>query len=556
VAQLELVLMLLSACVALRAVGEHFAVPHPTLLVLGGALVALAPGLPRPALDPDVIFLLFVPPLLYRASSTAPLREFRRQFWPIFQLSVPLVLGTMVAVAAAAHAFLPGYTWPAAFVLGAIVSAPDPVAAMAVIRPLRVPAAVTAVLEGEGIFNDATALTAYRMAVAAAVTGTFSLARAGTELAWSAVLGLAVGLLVGWGALAIRRRVQDLPLFDNSISLLTPFAAYLPATALGASGVLAVVAAGIYVGRQLAKARAPATRIQADATWALVIFLFESLAFILIGLELPHLVRDTGRDSLGPWLGFSALITLVVIFVRIVWLLPAGVHARRTLPRGRRGLQSRRQIALVAWTGVRGVDSVVIALALPAITAAGALFPARGLTIFITFGVVFATLVLQGLTVKPLVRLLGLDGDNEPAREEAHARQVLAKAGLRRLEELAGLSSSSTEILEHFRQRQRRLVELWSRREELLRDESIAHLSANDGDGGAIEAHSPAYRRLRAAMIAAERHAAVELCEGGLIGTELLRRLQRDLDLETIVLGDAAHDRQDPEPRQQDAVFR
>ena len=152
-AHVELVLILLSACVALRAAGERFAVPHPALLVLGGALVALAPGLPRPALDPDVIFLLFVPPLLYRASSTAPLREFRRQFWPIFQLSVPLVLVTMVAVAAAAHALLPGYTWPAAFVLGAIVSAPDPVAAMAVIRPLRVPAAVTAVLERRGDFQ-------------------------------------------------------------------------------------------------------------------------------------------------------------------------------------------------------------------------------------------------------------------------------------------------------------------------------------------------------------------------------------------------------------------
>jgi len=548
--------MLLSACVALRAVGERFAVPHPTLLVLGGALVALAPGLPRPALDPDVIFLLFVPPLLYRASSTAPLREFRRQFWPIFQLSVPLVLVTMVAVAAAAHALLPGYTWPAAFVLGAIVSAPDPVAAMAVTRPLRVPAAVTAVLEGEGIFNDATALIAYRMAVAAVLTGSFSLARAGTELAWSAVLGLAVGLLVGWGALAIRQRVQDFPLLDNSLSLLTPFAAYLPATALGASGVLAVVSAGIYVGRQLAKARAPATRIQADATWALVTFLLESLAFILIGLELPHLVRDTGRDSLGSWLGFSALITLVVIFVRIVWLLPTGVYARRMLARGRRGLQSRRQIALVAWTGVRGVDSVVIALALPVITAAGVPFPARGLTIFITFGVVFATLVLQGLTFKPLVRLLGLDGDKESAREEAHARQVLATAGLRRLEEFADSSGSSPELVEHFRQRQRGLVELWNRREQLLWGKSIPHPSADDGDGAHTGAHSPAYRHLRAAMIAAERHAAVELCEAGVIGTDLLRRVQRDLDLETILLVDAALDREELEPLQRETASR
>ena len=392
------------------------------------------------------------------------------------------------------------------------------------------------------------------MAVAAVLTGTFSLARAGTELAWSAVLGLAVGLLVGWGALAIRQRVQDFPLLDNSLSLLTPFAAYLPATALGASGVLAVVSAGIYVGRQLAKARAPATRIQADATWALVIFLLESLAFILIGLELPHLVRDTGRDSLGSWLGFSALITLVVIFVRIVWLLPTGVYARRMLARGRRGLQSRRQIALVAWTGVRGVDSVVIALALPVITAAGAPFPARGLTIFITFGVVFATLVLQGLTFKPLVRLLGLDGDKESAREEAHARQVLATAGLRRLEEFADWSGGSPELVEHFRQRQRGLVELWNRREQLLWGKSIPHPSADDGDGAHTGAHSPAYRHLRAAMIAAERHAAVELCEAGVIGTDLLRRVQRDLDLETILLLDAAFDREELEPMQREAA--
>src|SRR3954468_11534161 len=324
---IDVVLLLLTACVALQVLAARLAVPHPSLLVLGGAALALVPGLPRPGLAPGVIFLIFVPPLLYRASVRAPLREFRRQCWPILQLSVPLVLVTMVAVALVAHELIPAFPWSAGLVLGAIVSAPAAVAAMAVMRPLRVAPAVAAVLEGEGMFNDATSLVAYRIAVAAAVTGAFSLGEAASEFAWSAALGVALGLLVGWVALAIRRRVQDLLLVDNSISLLTPFAAYLPANALGASGVLAVISAGIYVGRHMAKALSPATRIQAAATWSLVTFILESLVFILVGLDLPHLVQETGREVLGRWLGFSALITLAVIFVRMAWVWPAGPYS-------------------------------------------------------------------------------------------------------------------------------------------------------------------------------------------------------------------------------------
>jgi CPA1 family monovalent cation:H+ antiporter len=537
---IDLVLVLLTTCVALQVLAARFAVPHPSLLVLGGAAIALVPGLPRPGLDPGVIFLIFVPPLLYRASVRAPLREFRRQCWPILQLSVPLVLVTMVAVALAAHELMPGFPWSTALVLGAIVSAPDAVAAMAVMHPLRVPPAAAAVLEGEGMFNDTTALIAYRMAVAAAVTGAFSLGEAAGDFAWSATLGVALGLLVGWGVLAIRRRVQDLPLVDNSISLLTPFAAYLPANALGASGVLAVVSAGLYVGRHRAKALSPATRIQADATWSLVSFILEGLAFILVGLDLPHLVLETGRYALGRWLGFSALITLVVILVRMAWLWPAGAYARRALPDRHQCFHSPRQIALVAWAGIRGAESVATALAIPHATASGAAFPERGLIIFATFGVVFATLVLQGFTLKPLVRLLGLDGDTEPAREEAHARQVLAMAGLSRLEELEGVDGGPPETVDDLRRRHHHRARRWAAREQQLGGEPIIPPHAGDVDDGFSEMPSLDHRRLRVAMIEAERQAAVRLSEDGVIGAIVLRRIERDLDLEAMLLQHSA----------------
>jgi CPA1 family monovalent cation:H+ antiporter len=464
-----------------------------------------------------------------------------QQFWPIFYLSVPLVLITMAAVAVTAHALSPQFTWPAAFVLGAIVAPPDPVAAVAVLRPLRAPAALSAVLEGEGMFNDATALVAYRMAVAAVVTGLFSLGHAAAEFAWSGALGVVVGLVVAWGVLAIRRQIQGLPLVDNSISLLTPFAAYVPADALGGSGVLAVVAAGLYVGQHLATSLSPAARVQTATTWGMVAFILENLVFILIGLELPHLIHDTQARSLGEWLGLGAAISLVAILVRLAMVLPSP-FAWRALTPIRAGQRDLRNVVLVGWTGVRGAESVVIALALPQLTAAGTPFPARSLIVFITFGVVFATLVLQGLTIGPLTRRLGLQGDIRSEQEEAHARHVVASAGLERLEELAARNGNFTEMADEIRRRHERRARRWEARERHLGRGLIGQHDPNPGNDGGGEAQSLSYRRLRGAMLDAERRAVVELRDRGVIGAEVLRRLERDLDLEAMLLGELAPD--------------
>jgi Na+/H+ antiporter len=546
VAELELILVLLAAAVAVQVLAARFGIPQPALLVVGGAVLALVPGLPRPDLDPQVIFLVFVPPLLYQASIRAPLRELGQQFWPILHLSVPLVLLTMVVVAITAHALSPEVTWPAAFVLGAIVAPPDPVAAIAVMRPLRAPAALSAVLEGEGMFNDATALVAYRIGVAAAVTGGFSLRHAAAEFAWSGALGVLVGLLVARGALAMRRQVRHLPLVDSSISLLTPFAAYVPADALGGSGVLAVVAAGLHVGQHLATALSPAARVQTTTTWGMVGFILENLVFILIGLELPHLIRETQPGSLSAWLGFGAVVSLVVILVRLATVLP-GPFLWRALTRDRAARHDLRNVALVGWVGMRGADSVVIALALPHLTAAGGAFPARGLIIFITFVVVFATLVLQGLSIGPLTRWFGLQGDTQSDREEAHARHVVAAEGLRRLEELAENRGSSPGAFDELRHRHNRRIRRWAAREQQLGGELIGphdpHDPNRDGDDGS-ESTPFGYRRLRAAMIDAERDAVVELRDRGVIGADVLRRIERDLDLEAMLLEEPAVEEQ------------
>ena len=535
---LELAVVLLAAAAALRIVAGRLNIPHPILLVFGGLALAAIPGLPRIGLEPETLFLLFVPPLLYLTAFTTSLRDFRAQLGPIARYGTVVVLLTMAAVAAVAHALLPEITWPAAFVLGAIVSPPDPVAAVAVMRKLGAPRRIMTLLEGEGLVNDATALVAYRIGVAAVVTGAFSPGRAALQLLVTGAGGAALGLGIGWLIGQVRRRTPKFPIVENTISLLTPFLAYIPADWLGLSGVLAVVAVGLYLGQQGPRIVSAATRVQAESMWSMIQFLLESFIFMLVGLELPYVLHALQSHTLAELAGYGAVVALAAIFVRLVYTFAAVLLLR--IARRRRGHPAEpswQEATFIGWTAMRGGDSLVIALALPFSTAAGQPFPARELIIFLTFAVIFDTLVLQGLTLKPLLRWLGLRDGGELDDEEAHARRVAAEVGLRRLDEEGRRDGVDPEVVGYLRKKYAGRVDRWSARDrEAHGADDPEHRDLADRDGSGAERDATGYRRLRSAMIDAERRAIIDLRDQGAIGDEVLRRVQRDLDLETMLL--------------------
>jgi CPA1 family monovalent cation:H+ antiporter len=548
-AGIELVLLLLAVSAVLRLVARRVGVPHPVLLAIGGLLLALVPGLPRVAIAPDVLFLIFVPPLLYLGARMLSLRDFRHELGAILRLAVGMVLVSTVAVALVAHALDPAFTWAAAFALGAIVAPPDAVAALTVTRTLGGPRALTNILEGEGLLNDATALVMFRIAVAAAVTGTFSLQAAAPALALAGGGGIAIGLAIGVAARwAVRLGASaSVPVVTNTFALLTPFASYLAADLLGASGVIAVATTGIYAGRQLPRLLDPETRLQNEAMWSVVSFLLESLIFILIGLELPAVTRALASVPLGTLLREAALITLCVILVRFAWVWPSAyiprALARRVLHRDTPSYPWR-QVLFIGWSGMRGGDSLVIALSLPFVTNAGAPFPARGQIVFITFVVIFVTLVVQGASVGPLLRWLRLRPDRRAGDEEAHARLVAVEAGLRALDdEAVSRSPQFPEVVRYLRRRHRQRARRWAAREQ-RRFHGRPHDGAHDHtvvapshqSGVLDEQRSTEYRRLRSRMIQAEQRAVVTLRDQDVIGDDVLRRIQHDLDLESMLL--------------------
>jgi Na+/H+ antiporter len=541
---IELAVLLLAAAAGLRVLAGMLDLPHPVLLVLCGLALAAIPGLPQIGIEPDTLFLIFIPPLLYLTAFTTSLRDFKAQLGPIARYGTLVVLLTMGAVAAVAHALLPEITWPAAFVLGAIVSPPDPVAAVAVMRRLGAPRAIVTLLEGEGLVNDATALVAYRIGVAAAVTGVFSPGRAAIQLLVTGAGGAAVGLGIGWLIAQVRRRTPKFPIVENTISLLTPFLAYIPADWLGLSGVLAVVAVGLYLGRLGPRIISAATRVQAESMWSMIQFLLESFIFMLVGLELPFVLRALRSHTLIQLIGYGAVIALTAIVVRLIYTFVAVLLLRVGRRRvGKPGQPSWQQATFIGWTAMRGGDSLVIALALPLTTAAGWPFPARELIIFLTFAVIFDTLVLQGLTLKPLLRWLRLKDDGELDNEEAHARRIAAEVGLRQLDEEGRRDEVDPAVVRYLRRKYAGRVDQWSARDRKVHgaeDAQHRDLAGRDGTGAEREAIN--YRKLRSAMIGAERRAIVNLRDDGEIGDEVLRRIQRDLDLETMLLESAEDD--------------
>jgi CPA1 family monovalent cation:H+ antiporter len=540
----ELVVIMLAVSAALRLVARRLRVPHVVLLVLAGLVLVFIPGLPRVELEPDTLFLVFVPPLLYWAALNSSLRDFRAQAWPILRYGTLVVLLTIVVVAVVAHALTPEFSWAAAFTLGAIVSPPDPVAAIAVMRTVGAQRALTTILEGEGLVNDAAALIAYRVAVGAAVTGSFSPGHAAFGFILAGTGGVAVGLAIGWLLGEVGRHIRGAPVVENTVSLLTPFLAYLPAEWLGLSGVLSVVAVGLYFGRQGPRSVPAATRVQAESMWVMVQFVLESLIFLLVGLELPHILRTISVHSLSTLLFYGAVITLTVIGVRFVYTLAAASLIRWSHGGTREaGTPSWAQAVFLGFAGMRGGESLVIALAVPIATAAGDPFPARGLIIFITFTVILATLVLQGPTLAPLIRWLGLREGEQSIDEEAHARRVVAEAGLQRLRKEAGRDGVDRATAGYLEATYRRRVERWGARDRTRHgQEDEDHASLAGIDGTRAELVATAHRMLRAAMIDDEREALVRLRDQGVIGDDVLRRVQRDLDLETMLLESAADD--------------
>ncbi len=421
----ELVVGLLAVAVALGVLANRVRVAYPIMLVLGGLLISLQPGAPPFDLDPQVVFLLFLPPLLYAGAFRTEWPDFRAQLRAITLLAVGLVLFSTAAVAAVAH-YAVGMSWPTAFVLGAIVSPPDAVAAMAITQRLRVPKIITTLLEGESLVNDASALVVLRLAVAAVAAGAFSLAEAGAQFLVVSLGGVAVGLLGAVAAVRVLRWLDRTDLADNktfiTATLLVPFAVYLPAERLHVSGVLAAVTAGFWVGNRCEDAFRRESYEESRAVWEWVEFLLNSLVFILIGFELRDML-DTfeGRFTFPELLGHAAVVTGAVVLTRLLWVFP-GAYVPRWLDRKLLGVPTPyppwRWVAVVGWTGMRGVVSLAAALALPERTADGRPFPDRDLIQFLTFGVIFATLVGQGLTLPLVIRGLGVEPPPGEAGED------------------------------------------------------------------------------------------------------------------------------------------
>jgi len=521
---IEAVILLLVAVLALTALARNLLVPYPILLVLGGLAISLVPGVPPVPLEPDWVFLVFLPPILWSAAYFTSLRDFRFNLRPISLLAVGLVLATTAAIAVAARWLVPGLGWPAAIALGAIVSPPDAVAATAVGRRLPIPRRVAVVLEGESLVNDASALVLYRAAVAAAVTGEFVLRHTLLQFVLAAAGGVAIGLLVGALARWVLKATPDS--FTATVAtLLAPYAAWVAGEHLHVSAVLACVAGGLYIRQYFSEAVAPVTRIQSRAVWEVLVFGLNGVIFILIGLQLAAIRESIAPGELVPLVVRGLVISALAIAVRLIWVPLAAIVPRALIPglRRRDPMPPWSSLFLLGWTGMRGIVSLAAALALPLRTATGAPFPHRREIVVLAFVVILVTLVVQGLTLAPLIRRLRLPEDLTLAEEEHCAREASAAAAL---DELARLRGEPWVVPAHADQLHVRYTQ--------RRDHSSAVMP---GHGDATVQAAAAFRRLRHAMLTAERRTLVELRDRGEISDEVLHRLEQELDADAVRIG-------------------
>ncbi|MFL5779806.1 MAG: Na+/H+ antiporter [Thermoleophilaceae bacterium] len=509
------IILLLTATTVLAGIASRTGVPYPIVLVLGGLVLGIAPG-PTPNLDPDLILVLFLPPLVYAPAFNASIDEVRASAWPIVELATGLVLLTGLAVALVAH-HVAGLPWEVAAVLGAILGPTDPIAATSVVRRIGAPERLVTILEGESLVNDGTAITIYAIAVHTVAHGGFSALNAVGSFFLDVAGGAAIGLVVAWALVHARRRIDD-PGAELAISLLIPFGAYVPAQEIGWSGVIAAVAAGLYAGARAVDVTAADTRLQLRAFWDLLVFLLNALLFLLIGLQLPHIVDGLEGGVTATLVGQVFAVTAAISAIRMLWMftVPAVLGLFRSGSDTDRPEERRAARFVLGWSAMRGGLSLALALALP-LTVMGHGFQDRSTIVFLTYGVVLLTLVVPGVTLGPLVKRVGLERGRELRRHLAEARASLAHAALARIEELA----ARDEVDDDSADRLRTVYET-----RLSRLTGALH----DDPGG--HANADLARKLRHAVVAAQREELDDLRGRREFPAEVLLEVEHELDLD------------------------
>ena len=506
-ALLQVLLFLLQCALVLGWLSRRVNVAYPIALVVGGSLLGFVPGLPQLAFDPQFLLVLVLPPILYQAALLTSWRDFKANIKPIGLLAIGLVIATTLAVGSALKMLFPEMPWAVAFVFGAIVSPPDAVAATAVLSRYNIPHRVVVVLEGESLVNDASGLVLYKFAVAAVLTGAFSLMDASVQFLLVAAGGTAIGMLIAWVFVQLHRHIGD-PFIEVLVSMSIPFTAYIAAESVHLSGVLAVVAAGLFRGRYAPQMVSAEMRILARSAWNILVFLLNSLIFILIGLQLSGITARLGNYPAEQLALASITVSAVAILVRFLWVYPAALLPRfagNAPPPG-------GQVFIVSWCGMRGIVSLAAALALPLETHGGEGFPYRDLLIFLTFVVIFVTLVGQGLTLAPLIRRLGLGSEAGLRDEQMRARSDMGRAALEAIDGYVSRHTVDGALAARVR------AEF---AEKIMRDTPA---------GPALPEEAEAARQMRLAALRAERAELIRVWQSNHISDDVLHHLEEELD--------------------------
>jgi CPA1 family monovalent cation:H+ antiporter len=519
---LELIIILLTFVTFLAILADKIKFPFPIMLVLVGVVLGLIPGLPTIELKPEIVFLVFLPPLLYASAWGTSWHEFKANLRPITLAAVGLVLFTTCLVAWAAHYLIPGLGWPEAFVLGAIVSPPDALAATTVTKGLGLHQRIIAILEGESLVNDASGLIAYKYAIVAVATGNFILWEAGIQFFLVAGGGILVGLFVGYIMYLVHKYITCDPIIETVLTFLTSFGSYLLAESIHVSGVLAVVTTGLYLSYRASELFSNLTRIQALAVWETIVFILNGVIFILLGLQLRHVLEQIESYSFNQLLIYGVILSIVVIVVRFIWVFPAAYLPRMLSKKIReREYFSYKSVIIFGWSGMRGVVSMAAALALPFTINGNQPFPSRDLIIFLTFCVIIITLVFQGLTLPLLIKWLKLPKFSVAA-EEYEVRLKLASASIVHIEENISYGSVSDNVL----------AQIKNKYEIKINRLQKTDLAVNENGVHTGQEIFNQFNQLQFQLISVERQIIAQMHKDGSTSEEVLRKIEHELDLE------------------------